>query len=313
MVYRGEKLNKNKLRLASIDIGSNAIRLQVIKVLGEGKDSSIKKVEFLRFPLRLGNDVFSRGRITRPTEEKFVKLMHTFQNLMDLYEVTDYRAYATSAMREAENGEDIVQRVYYQLGLMINIIDGKKEAEIINLSIDPYLNDEDNFIHIDVGGGSTELNLYRGKKKLASKSYRMGGVRRLDKAAETKVYEKMDEWIKEYLPKNTPIKAVGTGGNINKLFKLSKDCEREDKVTSLDELIRLRNYIREFSMVERINTLRLNKDRADVIIPASRIYTTVMELSGAEEIIVPSVGLKDGIILEMLEDMENAQKFADSE
>ncbi|NLR90947.1 MULTISPECIES: Ppx/GppA phosphatase family protein [Flammeovirga] len=288
------------MRLASIDIGSNAIRFQVVTT-HEGKTGGtvFKKIDYMRFPLRLGTDVFNAGKILRPTEEKFVKLMRVFATLLDLYEVNDYIACATSAMREASNGKEIVERVYYKDGLRVDIIDGSIEAQMISLALGKYI-PMGNVIHIDVGGGSTELNLYRHKTKVASRSFKMGSVRKLNKEERTNMFDIIRHWYEQssapYFNREEEVIAIGTGGNINKLFNLSKQKKSEDKITYLSELRKIRAWLEEFTFEERVKKLRLNEDRADVIIPAARIYTNVMDIAGAEKIIVPGVGLKDGVL-----------------
>lgn len=287
------------MRLASIDIGSNAIRFQVVTThKGKADEVVFNKLDYMRFPLRLGKDVFSAGKILRPTEEKLVKLMKVFSTLLDLYEVDDYIACATSAMREASNGNEIVERIYYKEGLKVDIIRGTIEAEMISLTLDNYI-PMGNVVHIDVGGGSTELNLYKHKTKVASKSFRMGSVRQLSGVDQKNMFEVIENWFKEESApyfENEEVLAIGTGGNINKLFNLSKHKKNEDKTTNLKELMKMKSWLSEFTYEERVKKLRLNEDRADVILPASDIYMTVMEIAGAEKIVVPGVGLKDGIL-----------------
>ncbi len=287
------------MKLAAIDIGSNAIRLQIIRVIRENEVISFKKLEYLRFPLRLGHDVFQHGEIGEVAADKFEKLMKTFKLLIDLYEVDAYYAVATSAMREAKNGKKIIQKIATYFDLKINLISGKEEAEILSKAIIPYLNAK-NYIHIDVGGGSTELNLYKGKKKINSHSFKIGSVRQLKLAERKVILKSMADWLK--IKKNqigSPICAVGTGGNINKLFKLSQ--QKYNGSISFTELNALKLYVNAFDYNKRINQLKLNPDRADVIIPAAEIYLEVMRLTGADQIMVPGVGLKDGTLYTLLE------------
>ncbi|MTI32754.1 Ppx/GppA phosphatase family protein [Xanthovirga aplysinae] len=286
------------MRLAAVDIGSNAIRLQITHVTPYDGQLNFKKVEYVRFPLRLGHDVFNFRKLSPETSGKFVKLMQAFKLMIDLYEVEDYYACATSAMREAENGNEMVHVVKEMTGMEIKIISGKKEAGIINLAINQHL-DDTTFIHIDVGGGSTELNIYHEKEKIASKSFNIGTVRNLEHHESPKVWGKMEKWINKKL--NTievkSIQAIGTGGNINKLFDVAKKREnRNGNSFTLDQLMETRDYIAEFSLKERISFLQLNEDRADVIIPASNIYISVMNWAKAVNMVVPDVGLKDGIM-----------------
>lgn len=281
------------MKLAAIDIGSNAARLQISTVLHNDDVVSFKRVEYVRFPLRLGHDVFNYGELTAESEARTAKLMQVYKLLMELHEVEDYLACATSAMRESTNGQEVAKRIEASTGIKIHIIDGKKEAELINNVVVQAIDDRQ-FIHIDVGGGSTELNLYKNREKINSKSFKIGSVRLLEGKEVKGAWRKIEDWVEENVDSSEEVVAVGTGGNISKLFNLaSKTSELE---TSRAEIERIRNYIAEFSQEDRINKLRLNADRADVIVPAADIYTSVMRWAGASKIIVPDLGLKDGII-----------------
>ena len=281
------------MKIAAIDIGSNAARLQISSVLHDGGYTSFKKVEYVRFPLRLGHDVFSYGSLTPESEARTIKLMQCFKLLIELHEVEGYMACATSAMRESSNGSEVVARIAKETGIQIHIIDGSKEAELINNVVVQSLEDGQ-YLHIDVGGGSTELNLYFNRQKIISKSFKIGSVRLLEGKESKGAWQKMECWIEDNIDTMEPITAVGTGGNISKLFNLvSKTSEN---ATSLAELQRMRDYIASFSQEERVHKLRLNADRADVIVPASDIYISAMKWAGANEILVPDLGLKDGII-----------------
>ena len=294
------------MKLAAIDIGSNAIRFQVTNVITyAGQHTFKQKLEYVRFPLRLGRDVFKYNKIGPDKEDKFFRLMHAFKLLIDLYEVDDYLAYATSAMRESENGHQLASKVQQLLGLKIHIIDGNREAELINKVVIRNLN-EATYLHIDVGGGSTELNLIVDRKKIKSKSFRMGSVRKLERAGSGKALEVMNEWIYSHvnaLYQN--VTAVGTGGNINKIYDLSDN--KGDSLLSLEKVKEIREYLASFSLEERMNKLQLNEDRADVILPATDIYTHVMETAGCKNILVPDVGLKDGMMQLLYEN--NAEKL----
>ncbi len=293
------------MKLTAIDIGSNAIRLQVTKVLLHDKSNPIfKKLEYIRFPLRLGQDVFSTGKIEDDKWEKFIKLMQAFKLLMDLYEVDHYMACATSAMRESSNGEKLVQYVLENIGINIDIIDGDREASMINKAIQPFLKGE-TLLHIDVGGGSTELNLYVNRVKINSISFKIGSVRRLEHHDSPEVWQEMENWVKEHIgSSHSKVTAIGTGGNINKIYDLAE--EKGNKTISLKSVKTTIDKVKEHTYQERINILRLRPDRADVIIPASEIYISVMEWSQAANIIVPDVGLKDGILLQVYEDAISA-------
>lgn len=282
------------MKLAAIDIGSNAIRFQVTNVISYQEKVTFKKVEYVRFPLRLGNDVFGSKKISPKNEEKFFKLMHAFKLLLDLYEVDGFMACATSAMREAKNGEEIAHRVLNELGLKIRIIDGNKEAELINRAIHSYIN-EKTYLHIDVGGGSTELNLYHQKEKINSRSFKIGSVRRLGSYDNPIIWKHMQQWIANNIKASyRPVTAIGTGGNINKIFELAKT--KTSKALPLTKVEEIKEFLSAYTYEERINILHLNPDRADVILPAADIYTSVMHVAKIKSIIVPDVGLKDGIM-----------------
>jgi exopolyphosphatase / guanosine-5'-triphosphate,3'-diphosphate pyrophosphatase len=281
------------MKLAAIDIGSNAARLQISAILHDDNGVSFKRVEYVRFPLRLGHDVFTHGSLTPESAARTAKLMQVYKLLMELHEVEAYMAVATSAMREASNGPDVVRQIAENVGVKIHIIDGQKEAELINNVVVVAL-DNRQFIHIDVGGGSTELNVYLNRKKVASRSFKIGSVRLLEGKEIKGSWRKMQDWVAENVDRSQPIMAVGTGGNISKLFSMVP--KTADNTTSLDHIEHIKNYVAGFSFEDRVNKLRLNEDRADVIVPAAEIYTSVMRWAGAEQIIVPDLGLKDGIL-----------------
>jgi exopolyphosphatase / guanosine-5'-triphosphate,3'-diphosphate pyrophosphatase len=294
------------LKLAAIDIGSNAIRFQVSSVLN-GERVIFKKMEYVRFPLRLGHDVFSTGRISEKSMEKFKKLMRTYKLLIELYEVDDYMFCATSAMRESENGPELARQVEDELGITINIIDGNREAELINKAISSYLADL-TYLHIDVGGGSTELNLYVAGKKIKTRSFKVGSVRVLENFDQPVMWEDMENWVKENVKKNYgKVISVGTGGNISKMFELAK--LKAGKLMSLKKVKEIKKMIESYTLEERIYKLQMNPDRADVIVPASDIYLKVMDWAHSSSILVPEVGLKDGIMLHLFEKNISQQKL----
>lgn len=256
-----------------------------------------KKIEYIRFPLRLGKDVFTYGEITPKTEEKFVKLMLAFKQFLELYEVDDYMVCATSAMREAHNGADIAKRVYYNVGLRIRIIDGQEEGSIISHAIDAYIGNGD-YLHVDVGGGSTEFSIIRQKRKIAGHSFRMGSVRQLSDEKTKVIFAKMSNWLQLHLPSDvSEISMVGTGGNIKKLCELATGSK--GNTLSADLLMEISENIASHSYEKRIKHFNMNADRADVIVPASKIYMEALSQVKAKEVVVPDVGLKDGMILHL--------------
>ena len=284
--------------LAAIDIGSNAVRLQVTNVIRYGDSTTFKKLQFIRFPLRLGTDVFSINRISDQRCEDFVNLMSAFKTMIDLYRVDEYFACATSAMRESDNGRELVERVKQECGLEINIISGDEEAEMINRVISYHLGDG-SWLHVDVGGGSTELNVYQGSRKVTAHSFPIGSVRMLRDKDRKLAWEDLYNWVDENVPKDEEILAIGTGGNINKLFELVSGIKGE--FISLKKLEICLKDLKKMDYEERMHKLQMNADRADVIIPASGIYINTMKRAGAQKILVPDVGLKDGIIAYLYE------------
>ena len=297
------------MKFAAIDIGSNAARLQISSVLEDEGVISFKRVEYVRFALRLGHDVFIDGAISPESEVRIFKLLQAYKLLMELHEVQDYSICATSAMREAVNAAEIITRINKILEMKINVIDGAREAELINDVVLQSLHPQKNYLHIDVGGGSTELNIYRNREKLASKSFKIGSVRLLEGKEKESDWDKMKQWISsQIISMDGPIYAVGTGGNISKLYNISSEVN-ESKTMTIGELKKVAAYVGSFTFEERVHKLRLNTDRADVIVPASSIYLAAMECAGCPSIFVPDLGLKDGI-LQMLYDRYKARKKA---
>lgn len=257
--------------------------------------------------MRLGHDVFSTGKISKESMAKFMKLMSAYKTMLELYEADDYLFCATSAMRESENGKKLIERVYNELGLTINVISGKEEADLINRAIASYLTDH-TYLHIDVGGGSTELNLYVHGKKVKTRSFKVGSVRMLEHTDLPIMWTDMEKWIKTNVKKNYGrLIAVGTGGNISKIFELAG--KKPGKTISLKMVKDVRDRVAALTMDQRIYELQMNPDRADVIIPASSIYIKVMEWAHAQSIMVPDVGLKDGMLLYLLEKNQKQSKI----
>ncbi len=295
------------MKLAAIDIGSNAIRFQVSSVLSNEARTIFKKMEYVRFPLRLGHDVFTINRISPGARKKFRKLMKAFKLLLELYEVDDYMACATSAMRESENGKELALQVQEECGLVVHIIDGHREADLINKAISTYITRQ-NFLHIDVGGGSTELNVYDKGVKTKTRSFKVGSVRVLEHHDSPIMWTDMEKWIRDNIAGSlTDVTALGTGGNISKIFELAK--LQPGQVMELETVRQIKAMVEQHSIEERIFDLQMNPDRADVIIPAAEIYLKVMEWAGSRRIMVPDVGLKDGIMVYLYERNMRQKKF----
>lgn len=273
--------------------------MQVSSVIRFPDHVNLKKLEYIRFPLRLGHDVFLNEEISPDNQIRFVKLMNAFRLLIELYEVDDFMACATSAMREARNGREMVDKVREEYGVDIRIINGDEEAYLINNAITGFM-DEETYLHIDVGGGSTEINLYVNRVKVNSRSFRIGSVRRLQHQDSPGVWDKMRKWVEQNTKAHRgTIMAIGTGGNIVKIFELAN--KKPGKTLSLVKGLKVKRALENMTMEERIRELALNPDRADVILPASDIYFSVMRWANARHILVPNVGLKEGIIKNLFE------------
>ena len=283
------------MRYAAIDIGSNAIRLLIADILQNGKIVSFKKNTLIRVPLRLGDDEFLDKKISLKKVEELLKTMVAFRNLIDVYKVSDYMACATSAMREASNGSSIVSLIKSEAGINLEIVEGQREANIIYAShIEESLDRKKDYLYIDVGGGSTELSVFSKGEMVASRSFNLGGIRILDNQDKDETWADMKEWVKHQAQTNKNLSGIGTGGNINRLFKMAD--QKDGTAITFLKLKSIYDYLNSFSLKDRINVLGLNQDRADVIIPAAEIYLSVMKWGGVKQIFVPRVGLVDGII-----------------
>lgn len=278
----------------AIDIGSNAGRLLIGNVVEKTKGIAVKKILLTRVPLRLGEDVFTEKRISRERVKKLVKTLKAYRNLMDVYDVTSYRAVATSAMREADNRKEILKEVKAETGIDLEIIDGDTEAEIIfSTFFTQKLEKDRNYLYIDVGGGSTEVSLLRNGEKIASKSFKIGTIRILKNKVTDDKWIEMKDWMRELEVPGNNIMAIGTGGNINRILKINKGISN---IISYADIKKIQAFIASYTLEDRINTLGLRPDRADVILPASDIYLAIMKYVGASQILVPKIGLTDGLI-----------------
>jgi len=291
------------LRYAAIDIGSNAVRLLIADITqqGDDKEPGFKKNTLVRVPLRLGDDAFLDQELSPRKIDDLVKTMTAFRNLMDVYNVTQYLACATSAMREAKNGKEVIEKVKELANIDIEIIEGQREASIIYSNhIEENLDIKKSYLYIDVGGGSTEISVFVNKQPIASKSFNIGTIRILDNQDKEETWNEMKEWIKYNTKELKQVVGIGTGGNINKLFRMSG--EKDDMPLSFLKLKNMYNELNAYSLKERISVLKLNPDRADVIIPACEIYLTIMKWAGVKQIFVPKVGMVDGIINLLIEE-----------
>ncbi|WP_445716821.1 Ppx/GppA phosphatase family protein [Flavobacterium sp.] len=286
-------------KYAAIDIGSNAMRLLVTNIVEqEGYPTQFNKSSLVRVPIRLGQDAFTVGEITPENIDRMIDAMKAFKLLMKVHKVEKYQACATSAMREAYNGKDVVEIIKKKADIKIDIIDGKKEAAIIAASdLKQFISNDKAYLYVDVGGGSTEFSLFYEGKIIASKSFKNGTVRLLNNMVNEVVWQEIEKWIKTNTEPFEDITLIGSGGNINKLFKLSE--KQQDKPLSYVYVSSQYQKLNSMTYEQRIAEIGLNPDRADVIIPATRIYLNAMKWSGARHIYVPKIGLSDGIVKAM--------------
>ena len=296
------RINQNMIRIkkyAAIDIGSNAMRLLITNIVeSEGKETQFNKNSLVRVPIRLGQDSFTVGKISDENISRMIDAMKAFSLLMKVHKVEKYLAFATSAMREANNAYEVVDRIKKEANIKIEIIDGKKEAIIIaSTDLHHLLKSDKTYLYVDVGGGSTEFSLFSNGKIIISKSFKAGTVRLLNNMANESVWSEMEDWIKINTQDFEEVTLIGSGGNINKLFKMSGKLL--DKPLSYIYLNSQYSFLNSLTYEQRISELGLNPDRADVIIPATQIYLNAMKWSGARNIYVPKIGLSDGIVKAM--------------
>jgi exopolyphosphatase/guanosine-5'-triphosphate,3'-diphosphate pyrophosphatase len=295
------------LKLAAIDIGSNACRLLIQEVTRDERGNpDFSKVVLLRVPLRLGFDVFETGRISEGKIQMFLKTMKAYKLLLDVYDVRHLKACATSAMRDAENAQEIIKRIRDEAGIDVKVITGQEEAAYIYENhVAENLNNQKSYLYIDVGGGSTELTFFSGGKLVCKESFNIGTIRILKNLVTDKDWMQVKDFIKTHLSRYNNVTAIGSGGNINKVFSLSK--RKEDRPLPFDLL---RDYYNEFSrlsVAQRISYYKLKEDRADVIVPALLIYINVMRWANIDEILVPKIGLADGLIHMLYEEVKKSE------
>lgn len=294
------------MRFASVDIGSNAVRLLLSEVMEESPSPIFKKTELIRIPIRLGEDAFLHKRISYEKTLKLVETMKAFKHLINVFEAVDYRACATSAMREAENSSDIIERILREASMFVEIIDGKTEAEIIYSNhVAENLEHDQSYLYIDVGGGSTELTLFSENKLVWSQSYNIGTIRLLYNTVSKTQINNFKEKVRKITEHCHPLTAIGSGGNINKIYKMIR--KKESKPLFYSRLKEYHDYLDNMTVEERITHLGLNPDRADVIVPAARIFLMIMKAAHIEKLVVPQIGLSDGIIHLLYENYKQKQ------
>lgn len=287
------------MRYAAIDIGSNAIRLFIADIHEVEGRSSFKRNTLVRVPIRLGDDVFLSGRVSDAKAKDLIKTMAAFRNLMDVYHVSDYLAYATSAMRESVNGPDLVKKIK-EVGIDLQIVDGDQEAKVIySNQFEKKFDDVDTFLYIDVGGGSTELSIFHKRNLKKSKSFKIGTIRLLEDSVNKKTWMEMKNWIKGNTEAYKNVIGIGTGGNIARISTLAN--QKTFKPLTYTKLKSVYEYLRSYSLKERIVILGLKPDRADVIIPASEIFLNIMKWGKIKQIEVPQIGVVDGIIQTLID------------
>ena len=285
-------------RYAAIDVGSNAVRILITNVVSYKKKTVFLKNALVRVPIRLGQDAFTSGKISDKNIKRMIKSMKAFKLLMEVHGVKDYLAFATSALRDAENGPYLVEKVLKKSGIKIEIIDGKKEAKIIsNTNVFDTINKEKTFLYVDIGGGSTEFSVLINGKRNQSKSFKIGTVRLLNSKVEQITLDEAEAWVRRCTLMHEKIYLLGTGGNINKLHNIANI--NDNSPISYLTLNALYNQLDALTYEERIVNLGLNPDRSDVILLAAKLFIKILNWSGAKDIYVPKVGLADGMIREL--------------
>lgn len=299
-------------RFAAIDIGSNAMRLLIMNVF-EGKNGPVfKKASLVRVPVRLGHEVFTSGEIPEEKVETLITAIKSYKLLMEAFDVIKLRACATSAMREAANGKNIVKRIKEATGIKIKIISGKEEADIIYANhIEHLLDHENSYLYVDVGGGSTEITLFSKNELVASKSFQIGTVRQLENVVDVEAWQSMKKWVKETTQKHQPVYLIGSGGNINRLIKMSRSTKKKGTPSiSKGQISAIYKSITSVELEDRISEFDMNPDRADVIIPATELFLSILKWAKSEKVYVPQIGLADGIVRELYQEYKQKQLSA---
>jgi exopolyphosphatase / guanosine-5'-triphosphate,3'-diphosphate pyrophosphatase len=283
------------LKFASIDIGSNAVRLLFCNVIEDKGKTLFKKAELIRIALRLGEDAFLRKRITKKKVDRLVTTMKAFKHLISVHEVTGYRACATAALRAAENRDDIIKRIRREAAMNVEIIDGRTEANIIYSNhAEEFLDKNASYMYIDIGGGSTELTLIKNGRFIASRSFNIGTILFLYDKVNKEEWLNFKKWVRDMAQGSQTIIAIGSGGNINKLYKMSE--KKGNRPLPYKKIKMLARLIESYSTKDRVKILGLNPDRADVILPATKILLSIMKNAKIDNILVPEIGLSDGIV-----------------
>lgn len=288
------------MRFAAVDIGSNAVRLLFCDVDTYQNHKDVKKISLIRLPIRLGEDVFTKKKISAKNVNQLIKALTAFKNLVDVYGVIAFRVCATSAFREAKNGKEVIEKIKKKTNITIEIIDGDTEAKLIlETHVTDNLNPDGTYLYIDVGGGSTELSIISKGKPIQSKSFKIGTIRLKNNLVTESTWKEMKSWIEKSIKKHQPELAIGTGGNINKLYKM---CGLKDyKLFEYNQLEEINQFIEQHSIEERILKLGLKSDRADVITHAAKVYLTVLASANVDKMFIPKLGLADGVVYQLSE------------
>ncbi len=312
MVPSPPRTRVTRVKFAAIDVGSNAVRLLLSRVFENGNSPIFKKESLVRMPIRLGEDVFSSRTITDDKADDLVNTLIAFKHLIEAYRPLDFAACATSAMREASNGEEVCRRIRERSGINLEIIDGRREAEIISSNRARLpIKEKAPFLYVDVGGGSTEITLFAEDQPIASRSFNIGTLRILNKQVTDDMTRELRTWVKS-IAKNSPgLAAIGSGGNINKLFRMAR--VKDGKPLMYKSLRTLFNHLSKFSIDDRVKTLGLRPDRADVIVPAAELFINIMKWSKITRIYVPQIGLSDGVVHVLYERYKSGRSVPQSE
>ncbi|MFM2038285.1 MAG: hypothetical protein RL432_1224 [Bacteroidota bacterium] len=288
------------MKLGAIDVGSNAIRVLIAEVKKPLGIWQYSKISYLRLPVRLGDDVFEKGKISDAKIDRFLEGMKIFKSMLAFYKVDAYRAVATSAMRDSSNAKRIQSRVFKETGISLEVISGKEEAELVYLTFQLMHNLKTNYLLVDVGGGSTEITLFQDNQIHAAKSFQIGSVRLLKNKVKPEEWDRMKTWIAEEILPHHPARAFGSGGTINSVHKMLENGTKEP--VTLPQLNELLKKFEGLSVEERLVRFPIKEDRADVIVPAMEIYSAVLDALQLTEVYVPKMGLSDGVLLDLYRD-----------
>ncbi|MDX2194988.1 MAG: phosphatase [Cytophagales bacterium] len=289
----------NSTLLGAVDIGSNAMRFLVSSANVYPSGTAFQRVEYMRYPIRLGEESFTTGIISEKKIQKLIKMLQAFGTMFEVFEVLQYKVCATSALRDAKNNEEILKKVFEQTGITIQILSGDTEATLIDKALGGHMQ-SGNYVHVDVGGGSTEINIVENGEKKHYKSFNLGTVRAIHHTTDAKIWHELQDWVTTHIHELL-YTTLGTGGNIKKLHELSG--LPQEAPMKRDTLLYIYENLKQMTISQRMEILKLNADRADVILPACEIYLRIMQWAGSEMLLAPNIGLSDGIIIDLWDSM----------